>query len=66
ILSFLLWVVMLIVTAIFLRKLRTKTYIIATGIFFIMAIYLGFFSVYGGHEGWISDYYDAVLKINRR
>ena len=64
--SFFLWVLMLIVTAAFLRNVRKKSLIIITTIVFIITIYIDFFSVYGGHEGWIGEYQSAVREINSR
>ena len=63
--SFFLWLLLLIATTIFFRKVKTKLLIISTAIIFIMVIYLDFFSVYGLPGGWMDDYHDHVLKIYR-
>lgn len=58
-----LWVLMLIITFLFLRNFRTRSLVIITLILFVIALYLNFFSTYGGHEGWIDNYSEAVKKV---
>jgi hypothetical protein len=64
--SFVMWVLLLVCTVFFFRNVKKKSFILATLAVFLLAVYMLYFSGYGGHEGWLMDYWSAVQRINRR